>query len=251
MDRRKLLLTAAAIVAALGAVLVFLYVRGADVRAAEQFDTREVLKVVTTIESGESIEDAAAAGKIALDAVPANEVLPDALASTSTLTGKVAVTRLFPGEQVIESKFGGAAENTSLPIKKGEMAISVNLTDPARVAGFVSPGSEVSIFLTGTLELSTVEGEQVDEEDFTRMLMDRVTVLGVGSTTPVSTTVTTEEGAQTVEALPRTLLTLSLPQEDAERVLFAASHGELAFGLLTGDSTVGSNPGVTAQNLFG
>ena len=28
------------------------------------------------------------------------------------------------------------------------MAISVNLTDPARVAGFVNPGSEVGIFVS-------------------------------------------------------------------------------------------------------
>ena len=152
MDRRKLLLVAAAIVAALGAVLVFLYVRGADLRAEAQYDTRDVLKVVTMIEQGETIEDAAAAGKIALEAVPSNQVLADALASTSTLTGQVAVTNLYPGEQIISSKFGGAAESSALPIKEGDMAISVNLTDPARVAGFVNPGSEVAIFVSGTLE---------------------------------------------------------------------------------------------------
>ena len=163
MDRRKLLLAAAAIVAALGAVLVFLYVRGADIRAEAQYDTRDVLKVVTLIEQGETIEDAAAAGKIALEPVPANQVLPDALASTSTLTGKVAVTNLYPGEQVISSKFGGASESSVLPIKEGDLAISVNLTDPARVAGFVNPGSEVTIFMSGTDPAST--------EPFTRMLL--------------------------------------------------------------------------------
>lgn len=243
MDRRKLLLVAAAIVAALGAVLVFLYVRGADLRAEAQFDTRDVLKVVTTIEQGETIEDAAAAGKIALQAVPENQVLPDALASTSTVTGKVAVTNLYPGEQVIASKFGGAAENTALPIKEGDMAISVQLTDPARVAGFVNPGSEVAIFANGT-ELAT-------QEPYTRLLLERVTVLGVGSTTPVSTTVKTEEGEETTEQLPKTLLTLSVSQADAQRVIYATRNGELAFGLLTSDSSVGPNPGVTSQNLFG
>ena len=242
MDRRKLLLAAAAIVAALGAVLVFLYVRGADVRAQEQYDTRDVLKVVTAIEAGESIEDAAASGKIALAPVPANQVLADALDSTTTLTGKVAVTRMSTGEQIVSSKFGGAAENTALQITKGDMAISINLTDPARVAGFVNPGSEVTIFLNGT--------EQATQETFTRMLLPRVTVLGVGSTTLVSTTTTTGEGAAVTEQLPRTLLTLSLPQDDAERVLYASRNGELAFGLLNSDSDVGPNLGVTAQNLF-
>jgi len=243
MDRRKLLLAAAAIVAALGAVLVFLYVRGADIRAEAQYDTRDVLKVVTLIEQGETIEDAAAAGKIALEPVPANQVLPDALASTSTLTGQVAITNLYPGEQVISSKFGGASESSVLPIKEGDLAISVNLTDPARVAGFVNPGSEVTIFMSGTDPAST--------EPFTRMLLERVTVLGVGSTTPTTTTTTTEEGEAVVEQLPKTLLTLSLPQADAEKVLYASSNGELAFALLTADSEVGPGAPVNSQNLFG
>ena len=249
MDRRKLLLVAAAIVAALGAVLVFLYVRGADLRAEAQYDTRDVLKVVTLIEQGETIEDAAAAGKIALEAVPSNQVLPDALASTSTLTGQVAITNLYPGEQIISSKFGGAAESSALPIKEGDMAISVNLTDPARVAGFVNPGSEVAIFVSGTWR-GHPRPPARPQPKFSRLLLPRVTVLGVGSTTPVSTTVTDEEGATATEQLPRTLLTLSLPQKEAEKVLFASANGELAFGLLTADSEVGPNPGVTADNLF-
>ena len=243
MDRRKLLLIAAAMVAALGAVLVFLYVRGADMRAEAQYETRDVLKVVATIEQGETIEDAASAGKLALEAVPVNQVLPDALESTSAVSGKVAVTRLFPGEQVIANKFGGAAENTSLPIKKSDLAISVELTDPARVAGFVNPGSEVTIFVSGTRQDDSQIG-------FARMVLPRVTVLGVGSTTPVSTTTTTEDGEQLVEQLPKTLLTISVNKEDAERILYADSIGELSFGLLTSDSEVPSGLGVTFDNLF-
>ena len=123
------------------------------------------------------------------------------------------------------------------------MAISVNLTDPARVAGFVNPGSEVTIFMNGA-DLAT-------QEPFTRMLLDRVTVLGVGSTTPTTTTTTTEEGEAVTEQLPKTLLTLSLSQADAEKVLYASTNGQLAFALLTADSEVGTNPGVTSQNLFG
>ena len=43
MNRRKVLLALAAIVAALGVLLVFLYARGADARAAAQFDLVRVL----------------------------------------------------------------------------------------------------------------------------------------------------------------------------------------------------------------
>ena len=48
-------------------------------------------------------------------------------------------------------------------------------------------------------------------------------MLGVGSTTPVSTTTTDESGASTTEQLPRTLLTLSLTQAQTQKVLLGAS----------------------------
>ena len=88
-------------------------------------------------------------------------------------------------------------------------------------------------------------------EPFTRLLLPRVTVLGVGSTTPTATTTTTPDGQQQVtEQLPRTLLTLALDQKNAQKVLFAVGNGELAFALLTGNSSVRPDTGVTAADLF-
>src|SRR4051812_25435132 len=53
MDRRRVLLVVAAIIAALGTLLVFLYVRGADDRAQEKFHAVKVLKAVKQINVGE------------------------------------------------------------------------------------------------------------------------------------------------------------------------------------------------------
>lgn len=246
MNRRRILLMAAAIVAALGAALVFLYVRGAEDRAEEKFDTVNVLVATQQVEAGEAANDVYQSGKIALKAVPRDQVLDGATGDGEAFNGLTALTTIYAGEQLITSKFGGASEvvaETSLPIPKGNMAISVNLTDTARVAGFVNPGSEVAIFLSGNVAPAN--------EDFTRLLLDRVTVIGVGSTTQVTTTTTDEEGAQIVEQLPRTLLTLSLDQAQVERVLFAQGHGELAFALLTQDSKIKTGAGTTAPDLFG
>ncbi len=244
MGRRRVLLLAAVVLAVLGTALVFLYVRGADNRAEQRFETVEVLKAVVAIEPGESIEEAAASGKIRLEPVAQADLLPNVQTTTEALSGLVATTRIYPGEQIISDKFGGEAEAASpLQIPKGMLAVSVNLTDPARVAGFVNPGSEVTVFLNGS--------DPTTGEPFTRVLLPRVTVLGVGSTTPTATTTTTEDGAQTTEQLPRTLLTLAVDQRDAQRVLFATTTGELAFGLLTGNVTVRPDAGVTAADLFG
>jgi pilus assembly protein CpaB len=243
MDRRRILLVFAALIAALGTLLVFLYVKGADTRANEAVDSQDILTAVSLIAPGESVDAAAAAGKFELRPIAANSVLAGALVDTSAITGKVATTTIYPGEQIIASKFGGAAESSALPIPKGKLAISVNLSDPARVAGFVSPGSEVTIFMTGSSTTGTIG-------PFARMLLPRVTVIGVGSTTPGQTTTTTTDGTATTEVLPNALLTLAVSKEDAERVLFASTNGALAFGLLTKDSETPKGQGVTDRNLF-
>lgn len=243
MDRRRALLIVAAAIAAVGTLLVFLYVRGADERANQQFDAVSVLRAVDVIAAGETIEAAQAAGKLQLGTVSRNAVLEGARTDTEGMAGSVALTTIYPGEQILDSRFGAAAAAASeaLTIPEGMMAISVNLSDPARVAGFVNPGAEVSVFLTS---------QSGPQGPYTRMLLPRVTVIGVGTTSVVPTTTTDGSGGQTTEQLPRTLLTLALTQKQAEKVLFGSSTGELAFGLLTEDSDVTPGPGVDVRTLF-
>jgi pilus assembly protein CpaB len=258
MDRRRVLLIVALVVAVLGASLTFLYVRNADTRAEEKFVTVDVLRATAVISPGETIEDAQAAGKLALQSTPNDQLLAGYQTTTDALTGRVALTTIYPGEQVIDAKFGDSASvQSNLQIPDGQLAISVNLTDTARVAGFVNPGSNVAIFVSGTLSATGQAAEGGDgsaaatsDVPITQMLLPRVTVLGVGSTTPVSTTTTDETGASTTEQLPRTLMTLALDQKDAERVIYAAANGELAFALLTDKSTVAPAPPVTAADLL-
>ncbi len=242
MDRRRILLVVAVLVAAVGSALVFLYTKGADTRAEERFDTVEVLEATAVIAPGETFEDAQAAGKLTLEAVAKDALLDGYQTTADSLTGTVSLGTIYPGEQIISAKWGqSAAVESSLQIPDTNMAASVNLTDPARVAGFVNPGSEVAVFWTGTNATGGM---------MSKILLTRVTVLGVGSTTPVSTTTTDETGASTTEQLPRTLLTLSLNQAQTQKVLLGASTGELAFGLLTDLSESADALETTPETLF-
>ena len=245
LDRRRVLLILAIVVAVLGAALVLVYVRGADERAAEQFDTVAVLEATVPIEAGESIEDAAANGKVVLGEVAQTDLLSTAQTSIEPLAGLVALTTIYPGEQIITEKFGEkAAAPSPLQIPKGNVAISINLADPQRVAGFVNPGSEISIFFTPATK------ENV------RVLLPRVTVLGVGSTTPAPATApdpAADPAAQAnVEQLPRTLMTLSVDQSQAEKVILGGDPavGTLTFALLTPQSDIRPSPGTSVDNLF-
>src|ERR1700710_2672076 len=170
MDRRKALLLVAAVIAAVGTLLVFLYVRGADTRADQRYDAVQVLRVVKPIAAGETVEAAQAAGKIESSSVSKKDLLPDALTGTEPIAGKVAVSPIYPGEQLISSKFGatGAATN-GLPIPTGKIAISIHLSAPSRVAGFVTRADKVAIFLTNA--------------DGPRLLLPNIQVIGAGTTT--------------------------------------------------------------------
>jgi pilus assembly protein CpaB len=242
MGRRTVLLIVAALIAALGTSMVFLYVRGADNRAEASQQPVQVLKAVARIEPGETLSAAQAAGKIQLGTVPRKQVLAGAVNTVSGLENKVALSPVYPNEQIITAKFGSAGDQDSLAIPPGNIAISVNLSDTGRVAGFVNPGADVAIFVNTT-------GEDGGEAG-TRLLLPKVQVIAVGATTVVSTTTTDTAGAQTTEQLPKTLFTLSVPQEDAERIMYAVAHGELSFGLLNDKSKVQSSPGITSKNLF-
>lgn len=241
MDRRRVLLGAAAIVAVLGTLLVFVYVKGADSRANARYRAVDVLTAVKQIDPGESVTAAQAAGKFKLSPVADGQLLPGALRDLTTIRSYVANTTIYPGEQIIATKFGNTASGANLTIPKGMMAVSVNLTDPGRVAGFVNPGDNVAVFMN-----SAQSGNQA----FSRLLLNQVEVIGVGATSVVATTTTTNGGQSTTDQVPRTLLTLALTQQDAEKVLFASQNGDISLALLNKDSKVAPSAGVTAQNLF-
>jgi pilus assembly protein CpaB len=243
MDRRRVLLVVAAIIAALGTLLVVLYVRGADQRADEKYHAVKVLKAVKQIEAGETVAAAQAAGKVEESTVGEGGRLPDALSSLATIDGQIAQTTIFPGEQIVASKFGTAPASTNaLTVPDGKIAVSINLTDTARVAGFVNPGDTIAIFMnsSGGAGLGS----------FTRLLLPDVEVIAVGTTTVVSTTTTDSTGAQTTEQLPRTLFTLGVTQAQAQKIMFAVGNGELAFAKLGKDAKLVPDDGANADNLF-
>lgn len=242
MGRRTVLLIVAALIAALGTGMVFLYVRGADNRAEANQSPVQVLKAVVQVNPGETMAAAQAAGKIQIGTVPRAQVLAGAVNSTSGLENKVALGPIYPNEQIITAKFGDSGEQSALTIPDGDIAISVTVSDTGRVAGFVTPGASVAIFIASP---------DPKDKGATRLLMPAVKVIAIGTTTVVSTTTTDPAGAQTTEALPKTLFTLAASQADAERIMYASTHGTLTFALASDKATLKAGPGVNTNNLFG
>jgi pilus assembly protein CpaB len=245
MGRRTVLLIAAVLVAALGTALVYLYVQSIDERARKGEEAVEVLVATANIAAGTTGEQAAEAGSIDRRTVTASSVAPGAIASIEPIANLVALGPIFPGEQILQAKFGPPGTRTQLALDEGTIAMSVQLSDPARVAGFVDAGTDVAIFMSGSSQSGDGQAQP-----FTRTLLDRVRVIAKGQETVVNQE--TEDGGQTVtEQIPTAILTLGVTQEQAQKIIFAQSQGELYLGLLNADSAVDlAAPGTTSDNLF-
>lgn len=248
MGRRSVLLIVAALIAAAGTALVLLYVQGINSRATAGLEPVKVLTATGQIEAGETLAAAQAAGKVDLIEWPSAKVLPAAVSSVQGLEEKVALTTIFPGEQVIADKFGESGDQDVIGLPKGKLAISVQLTDPARVAGFVRPGANVAVFLTGQPPATSAEGTAPSPT--TKLLLPKVEVVAVGQTTVRPTTTTTAGGTETTEQIPTTILTLAVSQEEAERVLVSGQGGTLAFGLLNDESATHRTAGTTLDEIY-
>ncbi len=131
------------------------------------------------------------------------------------------------------------------------MAVSVELTDFERVAGFVNPGNEIAVFATALDPVALLaDNKEQKLGSITRIVLTRVPVLGVGTTSVTSRTVQDEDGATATEEVARTILTIAVTQEEAERFFQADRTSELNFALLTDDSAVANNPGAKLGDVF-
>ncbi len=235
MARRSVLLVLAIVTALIGTALIVLYVQGIDSRATAGQELVKVLVATEVVDAGEAVATAEEAGKFSAKEVRREDMVPGALSSVTSVTGLVATGSIFPGEQLIADRFGNVGDTQTLVIPDDKFAMSVELTDPERVAGFVNPGSEVAIFVT-----------VATPKQYTRILLTRVTVIGVGQTTTTSRTVTDDSGAQLVEEIPKTILTLALDQKQSEKLIWADRFGDLNFALLSEKTKVVDQPGVDA-----
>jgi pilus assembly protein CpaB len=248
MKRKMVLLIASALIALAGVGLVMTYVSGVSSKATADEALVKVLTATSVINAGETATQAQSEGKFALTAIPKSTVVVGAVTSVDTMGDQVALAPIYPGEQILALKFGttaAAATAESLPVPKGMIAISVELSDPGRVAGFVTPGLHVAIFVT----YQNPSADAAAQPSYTRILVPSAEVLAVGPTTLTTPPDETTDSTAT-DAVPQTILTVALVQHDSDRVLFASNNDKLAFGLIGKGTRITRDPGVTQADLL-
>ena len=148
MGRRVLAILVAAVVAVIGVAAVLVYARGADQRAVAAQQPTDVYVATKAVSSGTMLKDAIRTGAITKTSVASKGLPVGALTRvTDSNSSLLALTDIQPGEYVLSGRFGTTPVGTkAIEVPAGMVAVSVQLTDPARVGTFVTPGTRLAIF---------------------------------------------------------------------------------------------------------
>jgi pilus assembly protein CpaB len=258
MGRRILVIVVAAVLALVGGVMVLLYARNADARAVSAATPKTVYTSSLAIPAGTSIRDALRLQMLTETQIPANGVPAGALAEvTDENASLLALTDIPQGQYVLAASFGDTPLGQKLiQVPTGKLAVSVALSDPARVGSFVTPGSFLTIFATHPLASKGAAGTAAGGTMATSVLLDNIQVIGIGATPLQSGTVTTAPadgtGAEQQQQQSASfLVTLAVTPEQATKLVHAVNQYTLYSALRGTDVKVNPKLETTDQNVFG
>ena len=207
---------AIACLAGISGLAVFTYTSGVESRVRSSQETTDVYITTKQIPIGTGLGSALNQGYLESRKFPLASVPTGAVNKIDARNSELlALQTLQPGQILLASNFGITAANTgALVIPDGQLAITVSLSDPARVASFLQPGSEISIFVTG----------QSGNSKFTQVLIQRAQVLAVGD--QVLPNPNGVAGSNT-----SALVTVAVSPTQAKRLIHASQTLSLYFGL--------------------
>jgi pilus assembly protein CpaB len=243
MGRRVMAVLAAMLIGLVGVAAVMLYAGGADARAVAGQQLQTVYVAQALVPAGTRAADAVAKGLMLPTKIAAKGVPSGALTSVDAATGKlVALTDIAAGEFVVTSRFGTTPTGQkAIQVPDGQVAVSIALSDTARVGTFVVPGSRIVIFDTYTPPAAAAA-------KVTRVLLDNVLVIAVGSTSLAPASGQTAS-AQT-QAASGALVTVALPPDTAAKLVQGIQTGTLYAGLSGTDTKANLAQIVSDATLF-
>jgi pilus assembly protein CpaB len=259
MGRRIMAIAAAAVIALVGAVLVLVYARGADQRAVAAASPETVYVTNSLVPAGTTMKDAVRLGQMVQTQVAAKAKPAGALETVDdTNSALVALTDIAPGEYVLSAAFGETPlGQKALQVGAGKLAVSLQLSDPARVGDFVRPGSYITIFMSYQLkDLGTGDKSKAfNQADLkaTSVLLDNVKVIAMGATSLTPQQPQPEASAdpnQPANGTPQFLVTVEVTPEEAARLIHGINNFTLYAGLRGSELKVDPKLVVTDQDML-
>jgi pilus assembly protein CpaB len=257
MGRRIIVIIVAAVLALVGGLMVLLYARNADARAVSAATPKTVYTSSLAIPAGTSIRDALRLQMLTETQIPANGVPAGALAEvTDENASLLALTDIPQGQYVLAASFGDTPLGQRLiQVPTGKLAVSVALSDPARVGSFVTPGSFLTIFATHPLASKGAAGTTQGAATMaTSVLLDNIQVIGIGATPLQGGTTATapaDGAAAEQQQAASFLVTLAVTPEQATKLVHAVNQYTLYSALRGTDVKVNPKLETTDQNVFG
>jgi pilus assembly protein CpaB len=250
MGRRVMAVLAAMVVGLIGVAAVLFYASGADARAVADQRPQTVYVAQQLVPSGTTAADAVAKGLMVPTKIAAKGVPAGALTTVDAATGRlVALSDIAAGSFVVASRFGATPTGSkAIQVPDGQVAVSVAFTDPARVSTFLTPGSRIVIYDTyQPAAAAPVAGNSAVAGKQTRVLLDDVLVIAVGST---SLTPTASANGQTQAPAAGALVTVALAPVTATRLVQGIQTGTLYAGLRGTDAKADLGQIVSDSTLF-
>jgi pilus assembly protein CpaB len=249
MQSRVLAIVVAVVLALVATAALVVYVNGADRRAVSGQEPRMVWVAAQLIKAGTSGQTARNTGLIKQVPMPNKNVVAGAVLSMPQIENRYAAVDIVAGEQLLLRRWVGAedvAGRRLLQIEPGHQALAIEMDMVRQVAGFVTPGDKVSLVLSMK---RPAPGGDLERSQF---LLQNVQVLAVGATALANSAAQgggsrVNQGRGEVAAV-----TLSIPDERVEQVVYAAENGSIYMTLLPPDAKdVPSDGGATADNVIG
>jgi len=147
---------------------------------------------------------------------PSDAIIPGSFTKVEDVLDRGTLAQLAENEPLTDSKVAAVGAGAGLPptIPPGMRAISLRVNDVVGVAGFVTPGNRVDVFVTLKQNNTTL----------TRTVLSNVQVLTAG-------TAFEQDKGKTGQAIPTSVVTLLLDPEDAEKIVLAATEGQIMLAL--------------------
>jgi len=253
-NRRVLILVIAVALAGLTAFLTFHYANSADERAFKDAQLVEAFLVKKDIPKGFPGDRALDEGYIGKESIPRKFFPAKGITNAQALRGEVALAPMAAGVPVVEGNFVEprlASESFAQRLDKGMEAVTLAVSDVQGVARLVVPGDHVNLMLTA--DKTAAPGQPAAGRE-TRMVIQNVEVLAVGSTTTLEPGEAAAPAANAPAGQAKTvdsgLMTFSVPGLDAERVVHASESGSIHLTLVPPDYTPAPIPAVNDGNLY-
>jgi pilus assembly protein CpaB len=252
MNRRILAVLIAVLLAIGGGALVVLYAKNADARAIENQQPEKVWVAQKLVPAGTSLKDAQRTELIAQTSVAAAALPAGALQEiTPENNSLLALSDVQPGEFLMTARFGTTPVGTkAIQVPSGMLAVSVQLSDPARVGSFVTPGSHIAIFATVPTPQSAPSsgGTASQSTKTTVVLLSDVLVIGMGDTALAAPSKTADSTQQ--QSAPSFLVTVAVTPAQASRLIHGISGDVLYAALRGSDVKVDPNAQVDDMSIY-